>query len=63
MLARLTMQLKYLRLFRHDAAHLLAQVSVCTHTQFAYGPATENGFIMTLIWDTKVNEDDFPYRS
>jgi threonine--tRNA ligase len=31
------------------------------HAQFAYGPATENGFYYDVdLGDTKVNEDDFP---
>ena len=35
-----------LEVIRHDAAHLLAQALKCLypHAQFAYGPATENGF-------------------
>ena len=48
---------------RHDAAHLLAQAlkRLYPHAQFAYGPATENGFYYDVdLGDTKVNEDDFP---
>ena len=35
-----------LEVIRHDAAHLLAQAlkRLYPHAQFAYGPATENGF-------------------
>ena len=52
-----------LEVIRHDAAHLLAQASkrLYPHAQFAYGPATENGFYYDVdLGDTKVNEDDFP---
>ena len=52
-----------LEVIRHDAAHLLAQdlKRLYPHAQFAYGPATENGFYYDVdLGDTKVNEDDFP---
>lgn len=52
-----------LEVIRHDAAHLLAQAlkRLYPHAQFAYGPATENGFYYDVdLGDTKVNEDDFP---
>jgi len=52
-----------LGVIRHDAAHLLAQAlkRLYPHAQFAYGPATENGFYYDVdLGDTKVNEDDFP---
>lgn len=52
-----------LEVIRHDAAHLLAQALKrrYPHAQFAYGPATENGFYYDVdLGDTKVNEDDFP---
>ena len=52
-----------LEVIRHDAAHLLAQAlkRLYPHAQFAYGPATENGFYYDAdLGDTKVNEDDFP---
>lgn len=52
-----------LGVIRHDAAHLLAQAlkRLFPHAQFAYGPATENGFYYDVdLGDTKVNEDDFP---
>lgn len=52
-----------LEVIRHDAAHLLAQAlkHLYPHAQFAYGPATENGFYYDVdLGDTKVNEDDFP---
>lgn len=52
-----------LEVTRHDAAHLLAQAlkRLYPHAQFAYGPATENGFYYDVdLGDTKVNEDDFP---
>lgn len=52
-----------LEVIRHDAAHLLAQAlkRLYPHAQFAYGPATENGFYYDVDFgDTKVNEDDFP---
>lgn len=52
-----------LEVIRHDAAHLFAQAlkRLYPHAQFAYGPATENGFYYDVdLGDTKVNEDDFP---
>lgn len=52
-----------LEVIRHDAAHLLAQAlkRLYPHAQFAYGPATENGFYYDVdLGGTKVNEDDFP---
>ena len=52
-----------LEVIRHDAAHLLAQAlkRLYPHAQFAYGPATDNGFYYDVdLGDTKVNEDDFP---
>ena len=52
-----------LEVIRHDAAHLLAQAlkRLYPHAQFAYGPATGNGFYYDVdLGDTKVNEDDFP---
>ena len=52
-----------LEVIRHDAAHLLAQAlkRLYPHAQFAYGPATENGFYYDVdLGDTKINEDDFP---
>ena len=52
-----------LEVIRHDAAHLLAQAlkRLYPRAQFAYGPATENGFYYDVdLGDTKVNEDDFP---
>ena len=52
-----------LEVIHHDAAHLLAQAlkRLYPHAQFAYGPATENGFYYDVdLGDTKVNEDDFP---
>lgn len=52
-----------LEVIRHDAAHLLAQAlkRLYPHAQFAYGPATENGFYYDVdLGDSKVNEDDFP---
>ena len=52
-----------LEVIRHDAAHLLAQAlkRLYPHAQFAYGPATENGFYYDVdLGDPKVNEDDFP---
>lgn len=52
-----------LGVIRHDAAHLLAQAlkRLYPHAQFAYGPATENGFYYDVdLGDTKVNENDFP---
>lgn len=52
-----------LEVIRHDAAHLLTQAlkRLYPHAQFAYGPATENGFYYDVdLGDTKVNEDDFP---
>ena len=43
-----------LEVIRHDAAHLLAQAlkRLYPHAQFAYGPATEMVFTMTLILET-----------
>ena len=52
-----------LEVIRHDAAHLLAQAlkRLYPHAQFAYGPATENGFYYDVdLGDSKINEDDFP---
>lgn len=52
-----------LEVIRHDAAHLLAQAlkRLYPRAQFAYGPATENGFYYDVdLGDSKINEDDFP---
>jgi len=52
-----------LHVIRHSAAHILAQAikRLYPEADFAYGPATENGFYydVDLPEGTKVSEDDF----
>ncbi len=49
---------------RHSAAHIMAQAIKRLYPQadFAYGPATDNGFYydVDLPGDIKITEDDFP---
>ena len=53
-----------LHVIRHSAAHILAQAikRLYPAADFAYGPATNNGFYydVDLPEGVKVNEDDFP---
>ncbi|MDO5118562.1 MAG: threonine--tRNA ligase [Coriobacteriales bacterium] len=53
-----------LHVIRHSAAHILAQAikRLYPEADFAYGPATENGFYydVDLPEGTKISEDDFP---
>ena len=53
-----------LHVIRHSAAHILAQAikRLYPEADFAYGPATENGFYydVDLPEGVKVSEDDFP---
>ena len=53
-----------LRVIRHSAAHILAQAvkRLYPEADFAYGPATDNGFYydIELPEGTKLSEEDFP---
>lgn len=53
-----------LHVIRHSAAHILAQAikRLYPEADFAYGPATENGFYydVDLPEGVKISEDDFP---
>ena len=53
-----------LHVIRHSAAHILAQAikRLYPEADFAYGPATDNGFYydVDLPEGVKVSEDDFP---
>ena len=53
-----------LHVIRHSAAHILAQAikRLYPEADFAYGPATDNGFYydVDLPEGTKISEDDFP---
>ena len=53
-----------LQVIRHSAAHIMAQAIARLYpgTDFAFGPATENGFYydVDLPEGTKISEDDFP---
>lgn len=53
-----------LHVLRHSAAHIMAQAIKRLYPQadFAYGPATDNGFYydIDLPEGTKISEDDFP---
>ena len=53
-----------LHVIRHSAAHILAQAikRLYPEADFAYGPATNNGFYydVDLPDGVKINEDDFP---
>ena len=48
---------------RHSAAHIMAQAikRLYPEADFAYGPATENGFYYDVdLGDQRLSEDDFP---
>lgn len=52
-----------LHVIRHTCAHVLAQAvkRLYPQAQFAFGPATENGFYYDVdLGDTKLSEEDFP---
>ena len=53
-----------LHVIRHSAAHIMAQAikRLYPEADFAYGPATDNGFYydVDLPEGTKITEDDFP---
>ena len=53
-----------LHVIRHSAAHILAQAvkRLYPEADFAYGPATDNGFYydIELLEGTKLSEEDFP---
>ena len=53
-----------LHVIRHSAAHILAQAikRLYPEADFAYGPATDNGFYydIDLPEGSKISEDDFP---
>ena len=53
-----------LHVIRHSAAHILAQAvkRLYPEADFAYGPATDNGFYydIELPEGTKLSEEDFP---
>ena len=49
-----------LELYRHDAAHVLAQAvqELFPGTQITFGPATDNGFYYDFVRDEPFSEDD-----
>mgnify|MGYP004453945007 FL=1 len=52
-----------LHIIRHSAAHIMAQAikRLYPEADFAYGPATENGFYYDVdLGDKKLTEEDFP---
>ena len=52
-----------LHVLRHSAAHIMAQAikRLYLNADFAYGPATENGFYYDVdLGDIKLTEEDFP---
>ena len=51
-----------LHVLRHSAAHLMAQAiqHLYPGVQFAYGPATEDGFYYDMKLPTPISEADFP---
>ena len=53
-----------LHVIRHTAAHIMAQAikRLYPEADFAYGPATDNGFYydVDLPEGVKISEDDFP---
>ena len=52
-----------LHVLRHSAAHIMAQAikRLYPNADFAYGPATENGFYYDVdLGDIKLTEEDFP---
>ena len=51
------------RVIRHSAAHIMAQAILRLYPEadFAYGPATDNGFYYDVdLGDKKISEDDLP---
>ena len=51
------------RVIRHSAAHIMAQAILRLYpaADFAYGPATDNGFYYDVdLGDKKISEDDLP---
>ena len=52
-----------LHIIRHSAAHIMAQAikRLYPEADFAYGPATDNGFYYDVdLGDNKISEDDLP---
>ena len=52
-----------LHVLRHSAAHIMAQAikRLYPNADFAYGPATDNGFYYDIdLGDIKLTEEDFP---
>ena len=52
-----------LHVIRHSAAHIMAQAikRLYPEADFAYGPATDNGFYYDVdLGDKKISEEDFP---
>ena len=52
-----------LHIIRHSAAHIMAQAikRLYPEADFAYGPATDNGFYYDVdLGDKKISEDDLP---
>ena len=51
-----------IEILRHSAAHLMAQAiqHLYPGVQFAYGPATEDGFYYDMKLPQPLSEDDFP---
>jgi threonyl-tRNA synthetase len=51
-----------LHVLRHSAAHLMAQAiqHLYPGVQFAYGPATEDGFYYDMKLPTTISVEDFP---
>ena len=50
-----------LHIIRHTAAHVMAQAikRLYPHADFAFGPATENGFYYDVdLGDTKLSDED-----
>ena len=50
-------------IIRHSAAHIMAQAikRLYPEADFAYGPATDNGFYYDVdLGEKKISEDDFP---
>ena len=50
-----------LHVIRHTAAHIMAQAikRLYPHADFAYGPATDNGFYYDVdLGDTKLSDED-----
>ena len=52
-----------LHVLRHSCAHVMAQAikRLYPEADFAYGPATDNGFYYDVdLGDRKISEEDFP---